>query len=489
MKNKILLTAAILMMLPLAAQAQSKQKLQSENAQLRSRLEAMETVVEDLQKELEGLKMRLAAYENVPDEVLDYYTDANRHGSEDKMDPSVYSPELTDSLLSMWYIQRQMRSDGNDLNMFNIDSVRLTTSVPDEVLIERLQKMNCFMKLPYNETVRNCMVLYSEKMPRRMSQMLGLAKFYMPYFEEIFRKYELPMELKYLCVIESAMNPTAVSWAGAAGMWQFIYSSARHYGLQIDNYVDERLDPFKECDAAARMLKENYRIFGDWCLAISAYNCGPGNVNKAIHRAGGSKDYWTIYEYLPQETRRYVPGLVGAIYAFHYAKEYGLEPAQVQLPAHVDTFHINKNLHFRQVSEMLGIPMDEIRSLNHQYYRDIVPGKQGTQVLRLPYTYSAQFAEKQEAIYAYKADEMFSGQGDIDRQANYTGSTRTSSGSGSTARQGGGREQWTYYTVKRGDSLGKIANKYHTTVSNIKKWNNLRGDTIHPGDKLKVGKR
>jgi len=466
----------------------------NENAQLRSRLEAAEQENTKLKDELELLRAKVKAYQAVPDEIVELYSrEQQAKVDDDKIDQnSVFSPEVTDSLLSVWYVQRQMRSSAEGEGM-DMDAVHFTTSVPDSVLIERLSKMNSFIKLPYNETVRNWMVLYSEKMPNRMSNMLGLSNFYMPYFEETFRKYNMPMELKYLCIIESAMNPIAVSRAGAAGMWQFIYSSARHYGLQVDSYVDERLDPFKEADAAARLLRDNYNIFGDWSLAISAYNCGPGNVNKAIHRAGGSTDFWTIYEYLPKETRGYVPALVGAMYAFHYAKEYGLEAAPIQLPAHVDTFKINKNLHFRQVSEVIGIPMDEIRSLNHQYYRDIIPGNQGEMILRLPYTYSGQFASKQEAIYAYKADEMFSGQGDIDRQSSSRSTASyTSSSSGSRASSSRGRSsstQWVYYTVKSGDNLGKIAHRYGTTVSNLKKWNNLRSDVIHPGKKLKVGKR
>ena len=499
-----ILYAAIILILPLSANAQSRSRasLESENRQLHSRIESMQAEIVNLQEEVKSLRAQLRALQNIPEEIVEYYA-----VDEPEVDNAVATAGPTedrDSLLSVWYIHNQMRANPESDGL-SLDDIHFTTSVSDSVLINRLARMNSFMKLPYNETVRNWMVLYSEKMPNRMSQMLGLSKFYMPIFEETFRKYDLPLELKYLCIIESAMNPIAVSRAGAAGMWQFMYSTARHYGLQVDSYVDERLDPFKEVDAAARLLKDNYSIFGDWSLAISAYNCGPGNVNKAIHRAGGNTDFWTIYEYLPKETRGYVPAMVGAMYAFYYAKEYGLEPAPMQLPAHVDTFHINKNLHFRQISEMIGIPMDEIRSLNHQYYRDIIPGNQGTMILRLPYTYSAAFAAKQEAIYAYKANEYLSGHGDIDRQSGYS-STSGSGSSGTTVSSGGSRSgsrsggrssssartstpQWVYYTVKSGDNLGKIANKYGTTVANLKKWNNLRSDIIHPGDKLKVGKR
>ena len=519
--KKIYFLAVILLMIPLTAGAQSRQRLQAENNQLRLRLETAEKEVDDLRTRLANAEALLSAYENIPVEVRDLYAaeaiakaQAQAAASTGGDDNGVVLSNR-DSLLSVWYIHNQMRNSSETDGMGEMGDVHFTTSVPDSVLINRLAKMNPFIKLPYNETVRNWMVLYSEKMPFRMSQMLGLSKFYMPIFEETFRKYNLPLELKYLCVIESAMNPIAVSRAGAAGMWQFMYSTARHYGLQVDSYVDERLDPFKEVDAAARLLRDNYNIFQDWSLAISAYNCGPGNVNKAIHRAGGSTDFWTVYQYLPAETRGYVPALVGAMYAFYYAKEYGLEPAVVEMPAHVDTFHINRNLHLRQVSEVLGIPLDEVRSLNHQYYRDIVPGNQGTQILRLPYMFSAQFTQKQQAIYAHKADEYLNGQGGINRQSSGTTSTGgyAQSNSGTTGgntgytsgRSGSGRsssgrshtsstrpqQQWVYHTVKSGENLGRIANKYGTTVTNLKKWNNLSGANpiIHPGQKLKVGKR
>ena len=487
--KKYYLLAAILFLIPMAAGAQSAQRLRSENAQLRQRLEAAEKDLEEKDKEIEELRARLRGVEMIPQEIIDMYTAEAEAEAQAVAGPASSAGANTDSLLSVWYIHNQMRSSSEAEGMGELGDVHYTTSVSDSVLINRLTKMNAFIKIPYNETVRNWMVLYSEKMPYRMSRMLGLAKFYMPQFEETFRKYNLPLELKYLCIIESAMNPIAVSRAGATGMWQFMYSTARHYGLQIDSYIDERLDPFKEVDAAARLLRDNYNIFGDWSLAISAYNCGPGNVNKAINRSG-SKEFWDVYEYLPAETRGYVPALVGAMYAFRYAKEYGLEAADVQMPAHVDTFHINKNLHLRQVSEVLGIPLDEVRSLNHQFYRDIIPGNQGTQILRLPYTYSSAFTSKQNEIYAYKANEYLSGQG-IDRQGgSYSqggGGTRVSSGS---RNSGGTRtQQWVYYTVKSGDNLGKIARKYGTTVSNLKKWNNLHSDVIRPGQKLKVGKR
>jgi membrane-bound lytic murein transglycosylase D len=289
------------------------------------------------------------------------------------------------------------------------------------------------------------------------------------------------LELKYVAIIESALNPRAVSRVKATGMWQFMYATARSYGLEINSYVDERLDPFRSVDAAARYFRDAYNIFGDWSLAISSYNCGSGNVNKAIKRAGGRRDFWAIYPYLPKETRGYVPLMVGAMYAINYAKEYGIEPTPTMLPARIDTFHINKNLHFRQVSEVIGIPIDDLRDMNPQYYKDIIPGNQGDYILRLPYFYSGDFLDKQDSIYAYKADEVFK-QVDVDQYGNQT----SRMGVGGSGSSGG---EWIYYKVKSGDSLGKIASRNHVTVKQLQSWNGLRGSTIKVGQRLKVGKK
>ena len=483
MNKLVVVFAALLLLSPLPAAAdmqldrKTRKQLEQENTRLREQLET-------LQKELEFLRTD-AGRDSLQQELADYfdspaYGGGELEGTQESGRDYVYdyTDDVTDSLLSIWYLHRQLREDPQ--SEYNMDSVRFTSGVPDQVLIERLQKMNSFIQLPYNETVKNYMVLYSEKMPTRMSQMLGLAQYYMPIFEEAFRKYGLPLELKYMAIIESALNPVAVSRVGATGMWQFMHSTARNYGLRIDSYIDDRMDPVASVDAAARYLRDAYRIFGDWSLAISSYNCGSGNVNKAIKRAG-RRDFWSIYPYLPRETRGYVPAMVGAMYAVNYAKEYGLEPAPVQIPAHVDTFMVNKNIHFRQISEVIGVPMDDLRDLNPQYYKDIVPGNQGAQVLRLPFNYSNAFLDSQDTIYKYKAAEMFSGSVDVGRNA------RPAAGRQTAAASGGG--QWTYYKVRRGDNLGKIAARYHTTVKNIKSWNGLKSDRIREGQRLKVGKR
>ena len=260
-------------------------------------------------------------------------------------------------------------------------------------------------------------------------------------------------------------------------MWQFMYATARSYGLEINSYVDERLDPFRSVDAAARYFRDAYNIFGDWSLAISSYNCGSGNVNKAIKRAGGRRDFWSIYPYLPKETRGYVPLMVGAMYAINYAKEYGIEPTPALLPSRIDTFHVNRNLHFRQVSEVIGIPIDDLRDLNPQYYKDIIPGNQGDYILRLPFHYSGDFLDQQDRIYAYKADEVFK---QVDVEQSGAAGFRAASSSGGT------KTEWVYYTVRSGDSLGKIASRNHVTVKQLQSWNKLRGTTIRAGQRLKV---
>ena len=443
----------------------TRKQLQQENEQLRQRLEALEA-------EIATYRAEEAEREEIEEELSGENENKVSAGLED------YTTLNTDTLLGQWYMHRQSRIPGRE--QYNMDSVRFTTDVPDSVLMKRLTQMKSFISLPYNETVKNYMILYSEKMPTKMGEMLGLAQYYMPIFEETFRQYGLPMELKYVAIIESALNPRAESRVGAKGMWQFMYRTAINYGLKVDSYSDERMDPIASVDAAARYFRDAYRIFGDWALAISAYNCGSGNVNKAIKRAGGRTDFWSVYDYLPRETRGYVPAMVGDMYAFRYANEYGLRPDPINMPVYVDTFHIHKNLHFRQISEVLGIPLDDVRDLNPQYYTDIVPGAGGDEVLRLPFNYTSAFLDLQDSVYRHKTDVLFAAKVQDGRETVAGRPVPTSRGA---------TGQWVYYKVKSGDSLGKIARKYHCTVKQLKNWNNLKSDRINIGQRLKVGKR
>lgn len=438
----------------------TRSRLIKENAELRSR-------VDSLIRELEAYRLEKSVADSLAAEMLQMLEEMEEM---DGVDEPVeeYSPEMTDSLLSLWYVHRQMEVN-KELTEYDMDSVKFTSDVPDAVLIERLEKMNSFITLPFNETVKNYMVLYSEKMPTKMGHILGLSTYYLPIFEDIFNRYGLPSELKAMAIIESALNPTAVSRAGAKGMWQFMYNTARTYGLRINSYVDERLDVEKAADAAARYLLDSYNIFGDWCLAISAYNCGAGNVNKAIRRAGGNKDFWSIYPYLPKETRGYMPAFVGALYAMTYYKEYGIVPEPVQMPAHTDTFEIRRNLHFSQISEVIGIPNEDLQNLNPQYIHDLIPGNEAPYILKLPYNYTNAFLDNQDSLYTHKTAEM--------------AGTKVLEG---PSVPDSGTQERIAYKVKSGDYLGRIASRYGVTVKQLQQWNNLRGTNLRVGQTLYI---
>lgn len=286
-------------------------------SRLKKENKALAAKVDSLQAELERYRMELNYADSLANEMFGIY-DESADTTAAGIAPEYYTAEVSDSLLNIWYTHKMAAEDEVDYDM---DSVKFESNVPDSVYIERLKKMNSFISLPYNDIVKNYIILYSEKMPTKMSNILGLCQYYMPIFDEIFNRYDLPEELKAMAVIESAMNPLAVSRAGAKGMWQFMYSTAKMYGLHIDSFVDERMDPVKSAEAAAQYLQDSYEIFGDWNLAIASYNCGAGNVNKAIRRSGGKRAFWDIWPYLPRETRGYVPAFVGALYAMNFYKE------------------------------------------------------------------------------------------------------------------------------------------------------------------------
>lgn len=430
----------------------SRKELARENARMRE-------VLDSLISELENVRSK--AVHHIPEQ-------ADEGGlAIVGLLPEDYTLDVTDSLLSLWYVHKSMLK--GDTVSFNMDSVHFRSSVTDKEYLQRLADMNSFITLPFNETVRNYIILYSEKMPTKMSSMLALSQYYFPIFEEIFDRYGLPKELKYMAVIESAFNPVAVSRAGAKGMWQFMYNTAKMYGLTINSFVDERLDPVKSADAAARYMRDAYRIFGDWNLAISSYNCGSGNVNKAMRRSG-SREFWPVYNYLPRETRGYVPAFVGAMYAFTYYREHGLVPETDSMPVQVDTFHIRRMLHFQQVSALTGVSVEMLKKLNPQYVHDIVPGTAKEEyVLRLPYQYTSKFIENEDSVYAYNAKEYFSPA---------TLQNIAVSGSASSQRIA--------YKVKSGDYLGRIASRYHVTVKQIMEWNHLRNTNLRVGQVLYI---
>jgi membrane-bound lytic murein transglycosylase D len=433
----------------------NKKKLEEEKRRLLQ-------VIDSLQTELDRYREVVDLTDSLEIEMLAAYGETIERSTEE-FQPLEYTAEVSDSLLSIWYSHKQAFAE-DDLNL---DSVKFASNVPDEVYMERIKKMNSFITLPYNEIVRNYIILYSEKMPTRMAHMLGLCNYYMPIFEEILNRYDMPEELKAMTIIESAMNPRATSRVGAKGMWQFMYGTAKQYGLHIDSFVDERMDPVKSAEAAVQFLQDAYEIFGDWNLAIASYNCGAGNVNKAIRRAGGKRDFWSIWPYLPRETRGYVPAFVGALYTMRYYKEHGIKPEAVGMPVAVDTFYINKQLHLKQVSELTGAPLEELKDLNPQYRHEIIPGHEREYILRLPYNYTNLFIEFEDSVYKHKADVYFNP---------------------ATIKKikDGGDGELIIYKVKSGDYLGKIAGKYRVSVAQIKKWNNLKSNDIRVGQRLTI---
>ena len=432
-------------------------KLKKENTKLRTELDS-------LRNEIEKYRLEAEYTDSIAGEMMDLYEE-NEIKSAAGINPEDYTAEISDSLLNIWYVHKNTTNDG--IEEYDMDSIRFESNVPDEVYMERIRKMNSFITLPYNDIVKNYIILYSEKMPTKMGNILGLCRYYMPIFEETLNRYNMPEELKAMAVIESALNPTAVSRAGAKGMWQFMYSTAKTYGLHIDSFVDERFDPVKSADAAARYLQDAYEIFGDWNLAIASYNCGAGNVNKAIRRSGGSRAFWDIYPYLPRETRGYVPAFVGALYAMTYYKEHGIKPEAIELPAHIDTFKISKMLHLKQVSHFTGASLEELKNLNPQYSHDIIPGNDKEYILRLPYTYSNAFIDNEDSLYIYNAAEFFN---PVTLKK---------------IKDGGDGER-IVYRVKSGDYLGRIASRHRCTVAQIKRWNNLTSNNIRVGQRLVI---
>ncbi len=354
-------------------------------------------------------------------------------------------------------------------------AVHDTTTLPDSVYKARLQALPCVIELPYNERVRAFILRYVKRSPKQVARMMRMSEYYFPLFEDVLGHYDLPYELKYLPIIESALNPIARSHVGAAGLWQFMPATGKLFGLEVNSLVDERMDPLKSTEAACRFLSSMYAIYHDWNLVIAAYNCGAGNVNKAIRKAGGKRDFWSIYPFLPRETRNYVPIFIAANYAMNYGQEHGICKAPIEDKAMVtDTIRTNQRMHLQQISDNLGIEMAELRRLNPQYSRDILPGG-SMYALCLPADKMGPFIDMQDSIIAYKADSLINNRrAEIDL-------AKVTSVSGAYRVNG-----VTYYKIKRGDTLGGIAKKFHCTVKQLKQWNGLKNDNIREGQKLKI---
>ena len=334
-----------------------------------------------------------------------------------------------------------------------------------------MSRMPVIMEMPYNDIVRKFIDTYTNRLRGQVAFMLSACNFYMPIFEEALDAYNLPLELKYLPIIESALNPSAVSRAGATGLWQFMLATGKLYGLESNSLVDERRDPIKATWAAARYLKDMYDIYKDWNLVIAAYNCGPGNINKAIRRAGGKTDYWEIYNYLPRETRGYVPAFIAANYVMTYYCKHNICPMETNIPKSTDTIQVNQKLHFEQIADICHIPVEEIKSLNPQYKRNIVPGDSKPCILRLPTETISTFIDNQDTIYAHRSKELFK-----NRRTVASVDAKTSSGNGKVI----------YYKIRNGDTLSNIASKYGVSVRQLRQWNGLRNNKIRAGKRLKI---
>ena len=375
----------------------------------------------------------------------------------------------TDSLLSSWQARTLLKK--LDCSTTGWESIRMT----DTMYAKRLSSMLTVIRTPYNAMVRSCIDRYTVKNRSQVSYMLGISEFYMPMIETEIDRLGLPHELKYLPVIESAMNPKAVSRMGAKGLWQFMFPTAKHYGLKSNNYIDERFDPLKATRAALTYLKDLYDMFGNWELAIAAYNCGPGNVNKAIKRSGGKTDFWKIYSWLPKETRGYLPALIAANYVMTFYEDHGICPMEPNIPVDTDTIHVNRNLHFKQIAEVCNVDIEEIRALNPQYIKDIIPGENETYVLRLTNSMIASFVENEDSVYKHNAEVHFP-QASVEKIL--TDAKKNDDGTGNLIR----------HKIKNGETLGSIAIKYHVKVSQIMKWNNMRNTNIRAGKYLKIYK-
>lgn len=377
----------------------------------------------------------------------------------------------THAMMQNWYLTNYAVLDRNADRRANVPTT-------DQEYIDRLQRLPTVIEMPYNKIVRAFINMYVERKKSLVESMLGMSLYYMPIFEQALDKYGMPMELKYLPVIESALNPTAVSRAGATGLWQFMLETAKGMGLEVNSLVDQRRDPYLASDAAARYLKQLYNSYGDWSLAIAAYNCGPGNVNKALRRAGGGKkDFWEIYPFLPRETRDYIPAFIAANYAMNYYDKHNISPALASRPIITDTVHVNKRVHFQQISDVMGIPMDELRILNPQYRTDLIPGDIRPYALILPNIQAYCYIANEDSIVNHNA-ELYARRDVVEPS---TGATVTTADGGQYVEE----VVVKYHKVRRGETLSSIARRYGVTQQSIRRTNGI-GRKVRRGQTLKI---
>ena len=410
-------------------------------------------------------------------------TVTNEQGEEEVIELPEGMTSNVDSLLELYHTKSYLVQDA-DCALPDVNPVFEASEYK-----ARLNRLPTIMEMPYNDVVQKVIDRYSGQLRRTVSIMLGAQNFYMPIFEQALETYNIPLELKYLPVIESSLNPNAVSRVGATGLWQFMLATGKQYGLEVNSLVDERRDPIKASYAAAHYLSDLYKIFGDWNLVIAAYNCGPENINKAIHRAGDQHDYWKIYPYLPRETRGYVPAFIAANYIMNYYCEHNICPMITNLPSNTDTIMLNRDVHFEQVAQVLGMDISQIREINPQYRRDIVNGSTKPSALKLPASYVGAFIDKQEEIFNYNVDQLLSKRTEVEveePQPTYTRSRSTSRGSKVSKRSKKPGVTGKNVTVRKGETLSQIAKRNHTTVAKLRKLNGIKGNNIQAGKKIKV---
>lgn len=387
-------------------------------------------------------------------------------------DSTIVYPESfetdTHELMKNWYLRNYTVVDKPGAELGDVPT-------GDEEFISRLKTMPTAIEMPYNSIVRSYINMYTQRRRQLVEEMLGLSLYYNPIFEQALEKEGMPLELKYLPVIESALNPDAVSRVGATGLWQFMVGTAKGLGLEVNTLVDERRDPIRSSEMAAKYLKQLYGIYGDWSLAIASYNCGPGNVNKALRRAGGGKkDFWDIYYYLPAETRGYVPAFIAANYVMTYHADHNLGTSLATRPIITDTVHVRKRVHLEQISNVLDIPMDELRVLNPQYRKDEIPGDIRPYTLTLPSRQIYSYIVSEDSIISYNA-------------AQYARRTIVEPTDNSTLSADGKTKTIVkYHKVGRGETLSSVARRYGVPTASIKKWNNLRSSKLKRGQTLKI---
>ena len=389
-------------------------------------------------------------------------------------DNSIVYPESMSEKLSDLLVGWQLELSTNDLECVRGQNV----TYHDTVYANRLYRLPTVMELSYNQVVKSYIEMYSIRRREQVSYMLALGEYYFPMFEEALDRHGLPLELKYLPIIESALNPIAVSRAGATGLWQFMLRTGKSYGLEVNSLVDERRDPYKSTEAAVKYLKDLHTIYGDWNLVIAAYNCGPGNVNKAIARSGGKRDYWEIYFRLPKETRGYVPAFIAANYIMNHFADHNICAAHTYGNSlALDTIHVNEQIHFEQISGVLDISLSEVKRLNPQFKSDRIPGNTKSYALVLPSDKMFSYIDQNDSIINYNRNRYFTHRAYTDGYMDGTNSLSD----GNTTN--------VYYSVRRGDNLSSIARKNGTTVSLIKSWNNLTSDRLSIGNRLIVGRK